>query len=312
MRFTRFEHNPIITPDQWPSVCEHGHANVNGPSLIATPDWLHGRLGRYYLYFAHHQGTYIRLAFADDLRGPWRLHETGTLRLQQTPFGHHIASPDVHVDHANRRIVMYYHGCCNRDPLIPWNQYTCVAQSSDGLEFVSASEPLCQSYLRCFDWRGGHYGIAMPGQFYRSADGLTNFQALTPTIADALCWPSRHTGEERKARHFAVQVRSDVLRLFFSRTGDCPEHIMMSEVPLNDDWTTWQPSRPVSVVKPELVWEGADCPQVASSGGASHQPVYQLRDPAINEEAGRTYLLYTIAGEKGIAIGELHDDDQAG
>ena len=35
------------------------------------------------------------------------------------------------------------------------------------------------------------------------------------------------------------------------------------------------------------------------------QPVNQLRDPAIFEEGGRIFLLYAIAGEQGIAIGEL-------
>jgi hypothetical protein len=35
------------------------------------------------------------------------------------------------------------------------------------------------------------------------------------------------------------------------------------------------------------------------------EPVNQLRDPAIFEDEGRIYLLYAIAGEQGIAIGEL-------
>lgn len=34
-------------------------------------------------------------------------------------------------------------------------------------------------------------------------------------------------------------------------------------------------------------------------------PVNQLRDPAIFEERGRTYLLYAVSGERGIAISEL-------
>ncbi|TGP23371.1 hypothetical protein, partial [Mesorhizobium sp. M1D.F.Ca.ET.234.01.1.1] len=55
-------HGPIITPGMLPG--DDG-ANINGPSLIRVPDWLPGRLGAYYLYFAHHTGTYIRLAFAD-------------------------------------------------------------------------------------------------------------------------------------------------------------------------------------------------------------------------------------------------------
>ena len=32
-------------------------ANIQGPSLIRTPDWLPNRLGRYYLYFADHKGS---------------------------------------------------------------------------------------------------------------------------------------------------------------------------------------------------------------------------------------------------------------
>ena len=36
--------------------------NINGPSLIRVPNWVEGRLSRYYLYFADHKGAYIRLA----------------------------------------------------------------------------------------------------------------------------------------------------------------------------------------------------------------------------------------------------------
>ena len=53
-------------------------SNINGPSLIRVPDWLPNPLGKYYLYFAHHKGEYIRLAYADDLSGPWTTYEAGT------------------------------------------------------------------------------------------------------------------------------------------------------------------------------------------------------------------------------------------
>lgn len=33
--------------------------------------------------------------------------------------------------------------------------------------------------------------------------------------------------------------------------------------------------------------------------------VNQLRDPAIHEESGVTYLLYAVAGERGIAIARV-------
>jgi len=36
-------------------------------------------------------------------------------------------------------------------------------------------------------------------------------------------------------------------------------------------------------------------------------PVRQLRDPGIYRENGKTYLLYSVAGENGIAIAELKE-----
>jgi hypothetical protein len=35
--------------------------------------------------------------------------------------------------------------------------------------------------------------------------------------------------------------------------------------------------------------------------------VRQLRDPAIFREDGRTYLIYSVAGESGLAIAELRE-----
>jgi len=53
---------------------------------------------------------YIRLAYADSVTGPWEIYSPGTLRLEQTPFVGHIASPNVHVDDDNELIRLYYHG----------------------------------------------------------------------------------------------------------------------------------------------------------------------------------------------------------
>ena len=91
MRARRFPENPIITQDMDAALGD----SINGPSLIRVPDWLPNPLGRYYLYFAHHQGKNIRLAYADDLAGPWTLHLPGSLQMTDTPYQHHIASPDV-------------------------------------------------------------------------------------------------------------------------------------------------------------------------------------------------------------------------
>jgi hypothetical protein len=132
----------------------------------------------------------------------------------------------------------------------------------------------------------------MPMFFSRSDDGLTGWERGPSFFGSA-------------HRHSAVLLRGDRLHVFLSCFGDCPEHIMVSTIDLCDDWRQWRPTKPVSLLKPEMDWEGADCPPEPSKIGAVHQRVRQLRDPAIHEEEGRTYLLYSVAGEAGIAIAQL-------
>ena len=67
VRATRFKENPLITLAMSRSIGD----NANGPTVIRVPAWVQRPLGRYYMYFAHHSGTFIRLAYADSLRGPW-------------------------------------------------------------------------------------------------------------------------------------------------------------------------------------------------------------------------------------------------
>ena len=67
----RFETNPIIRPGM-PGLEGADGANINGPSLIRVPAWADKPLGKYYLYFAHHGGKYIRLAYATALRARGR------------------------------------------------------------------------------------------------------------------------------------------------------------------------------------------------------------------------------------------------
>ncbi len=82
MRVTRLLDAPIITPDLHPSIGN----NIQGPSLIRVPDWVQSKLGTYYLYFADHKGSYIRLAHADNLRGPWKVYPPGSLQLADSHF----------------------------------------------------------------------------------------------------------------------------------------------------------------------------------------------------------------------------------
>src|SRR4051794_3814947 len=147
MQVRRFPENPIIRPHMDARMGD----NINGPSLIRVPDWVEQPLGRYYLYFAHHDGRYIRLAYADELPGPWRTHEPGVLPLAASHFAGHIASPDVQVDHEQRQIRLYSHGA--EAPSGSGHggpQYSRVALSSDGLDFEARPEILGKPYLRVF------------------------------------------------------------------------------------------------------------------------------------------------------------------
>ncbi len=202
MRAERLSDAPIVSPATDPSI----GANIQGPSLIRVPDWVRAPLGRYYLYFADHKGTYIRLAYADHLTGPWSTYGPGALALRDSlypteasaPAYAHIASPDVHVDRVERRLRMYYHGL-----LEDRTQRSRVAESGDGLRFTAREEVIALPYLRMFGWQGRHYGMAMPGVFYRSGDGLSGFES-GPVLF------------ERDMRHAALLVRDDVLHVFWT------------------------------------------------------------------------------------------------
>lgn len=291
----RLDENPLITPQTDPSI----GTNINGPSLIRVPAWVERPLGRYYLYFADHGGKYIRMAYADRLGGPWRVHAPGVLHLDQTICRHHVASPDVHVLHRRREIRMYFHG-----PVVDQReQCTFVAQSSDGLSFTPQPQILGPSYFRVFRYRSAWYAIAMTlpidspmthEVFLRSPDGVQPF-VRGPNLLD-------------RGRHTAVLRRGDRLLVFFSLKGDLPERILATCVDLRGDWRTWREGEHYEVIAPVHDYEGADLPVEPSSSGAARGLVCQLRDPAVYVERGRPYLLYSIAGESGIGMARLKLD----
>ncbi len=307
VRAERLLDAPIVGPQLHPSI----GVNIQGPSLIRAPDWIEEPLGRYYLYFADHKGRYIRLAYADALAGPWQVQVPGSLHLEQTPFPHqpppvppalleaaekrlaqlghsahvelttpHIASPDVHVDEANRRIVMYYHGLEEAG-----RQVSRVAWSADGLSFTSGTEILGQTYMRVFGYRGMTYALAMPGQFYRSANPLGGFEAGPLLFNEHM-------------RHAAVLLRGDTFLVFWTQVGHAPERILLSTIDLRADWMAWKESDPVEVLRPERPWEGADAPLEPSVRSVAYGMVNQLRDPAVFAEGDAVYLLYPIDAKK--------------
>ncbi|MEI6139150.1 MAG: hypothetical protein WCP85_07790 [Mariniphaga sp.] len=301
----RFAENPVIKPE----MLKNGDgANINGPSLIKVPDWIKSPLGKYYLYFAHHQGKYIRLAYADNLKGPWKIYEKGTLKREDCFFDdgtnklkvNHIASPDVLIDSEKKELVMYFHISAGKTPAgKPTPQVTLRATSKNGLDFQPATEILGESYFRVFKWENQFFAMAKAG-LYRSANGFSKFEKGPDTFLKI----NENNGDIH-LRHLALLQKGNLMYIFYSRIGDAPEHIQYSKMELTGDWKSWVATAPKSLLGPSKEYEGVAYPIKKSVSGASKTPVHELRDPAIFEEDGKTYLLYSVSGELGIAIAEL-------
>jgi hypothetical protein len=339
--------NPLITSSMSPRLSkladQQGSSNINGPSVIRVPEWVSKPLGRYYLYFAHHKGDFIRLAYADDPTGPWTIYEPGALSLADSGFPvnnvplesvksglrelwenfsvflirdylrlvykslvtdqkkrqirgidsakykvPHIASPEVVIDDVNQHIVMFYHG--QRDSLA---QVTRVAISTDGIEFVEQQIEIPGSYVRSFKYQDQYYLLGALGMLLRSDSLLGPYQIRRQPLFDV------------NIRHPAVWVEThrDLLHVFWTRVGDAPEHILQSQVSMLGAWHEWQATEGVSLVFPELPWEGGNLSIRSSLRGEISFPVRELRDPFLFvDDDNLKYLFYSGAGEQSIGV----------
>jgi hypothetical protein len=318
----RLASNPLITVSSSRSLGD----NVNGPSVMRVPSWIKQPLGRYYMYFAHHKGEFIRLAYADKLEGPWRVHEPGALHVRDSAFYRpqpdpptspdgfytHVASPEVYVDEGRNTVVMWFHGWWTNGQRWPiesvaaargwarqngFGQFTQMAESRDGIHFEIRPPITKESYLRVFREGDSLFALARLGVLLRSAGPASAFE----TGAN----PFRDGPYAGRVRHVALARRGQELFVFFSAIGDAPEHILVSTIGLAGNWQNWKASTPMDVLEPQTSYECPNLPVAPSEAGDVEGRVRQMRDPAIFEESGRTWLFYTICGEQGIAAAEL-------
>jgi hypothetical protein len=313
---------PLVTVNSSPTLA----GNVNGPALIRVPEWIQHPLGRYYLYFANHKGKFIRLAYANSVTGPWKIYEPGVLKVEDTAFNRpassvdtgslytHVASPDIYIDAVSHKIILWAHGMWTDGQ--PWpsdlssgqaqhwladhhyEQYTQAFESSDGVHFTSHPAITKTSYLRVFRYGDSFYSVSRLGRVGRSGDPFSEF-ALGQSLFQEAPWAGR-------VRHVALLRRGDTLHVFFTVIGDAPEHVQEATVDLTRPWQEWKADHPVDVLTSETNYECSQLPVSPSRAGDIDEPVHQLRDPAIFEDAGHVFLLYSTCGEQGIALAELH------
>ena len=318
----RLPQGPLITQEMSKTLGD----NVNGPSMIRVPAWIQHPLGHYYLYFAHHKGDHIRLAFADAVAGPWKIYEPGVLNVKDTLFYRpqpdpasspdslytHVASPEVYVDDANKRLVMFVHGMFTDGKAWPaeprealkwmrdnrYAQYSQTTISTDGLNF--APQPgITQknSYLRVFAWQGSYYSMGRLGVLGKAAELTGPYETGPSPFASGVY--------AAVIRHVGVVLRGETLYVFFSVIGDIPERIMMSAVPLKGDWHTWKASAAVEVLRPHETWECVELPVIPSKAGESEGKEHALRDPFVTEDGGKVIMFYSYCGEQGLAAADV-------
>jgi hypothetical protein len=253
------------------------------------------------------------------------VHDPGVLPVEETAFNRpqpdppetlddfytHVASPEVVVDEANRRLILWVHGWWTEGQRWPaesaaartwarahgYGQFTQAATSTDGLAFQVEPPITRTSYVRVFQHDGWWYGLSRLGLLSRTNDPLGRFEP-GPN-------PFRDGPYANRVRHVAVLPRGNTLHVFFSAIGDVPERILMSSLTMSSDWTTWRASPPREVLAPDTAYECPTLPLAPSEPGDVKGPVRQMRDPAVFEENGRVVLFYTVCGEQGIAAADV-------
>lgn len=347
--------NPIITQNMFPSNRRGDGANINGPSLVRIPDFVarRNRVNRnanYYLYFGHHGGEYIRMAWAANVDGPYTLYDAGASVGDRGVFDDnrnridldnnvgiqdsHLASPDVLVDEDNRRFIMYFHAGGYRFNGRNINsQRTFVNTSGSGAEFRRRdTEPvqLGDSYFRVFEDNNTLYAMDnrgiprrarsfnnpwRPTNGYYNGNSLPELWERNPNdfYQDRI---SRVTGEsrsQRRVRHTGIRVSGREAQIFFTERGDQQEHIRVSRINLNvSNWTRWNPTYPGNtILRPISGWEGGQFSTRRSEAGPAPENVNQLRDPDVfQDDDGSLYLIYAGGGEDGLGIAALQSNRQ--
>lgn len=195
-------HGVMISEKMLPN--EDGR-NINGPTVIKAPSWLKNAPGKYLMYFSHHTGSYIRMAYADKLTGPWKIYEGGVMDLAQiTKAGlswgpDHVASPEIWIDNEHQELWMYFHTPITPAPkfddpdyqkkVLQQKQATYRATSKDGIVWTTNGRKIAEHYLRVLPAEEAASGVlpaAAHSAIPMTASGFSTTSSLVPWSATPL------------------------------------------------------------------------------------------------------------------------------
>jgi hypothetical protein len=324
---------------------QEGYMNINGPSVISVPDWVENPLGKYYLYFAHHRGDSIRLAYADQIEGPWKVYEPGALSLPASGFPA-AAIPNQSLKAGIAELWNSVSIYLFRDSLLA--VYKSLGDQdlrrARGLKppqplrgHIASPEIVIDQQRRqlVMFFHGQRDSLSQVSGMAVSEDGI-NFKVLDNRIAGVylrsfeyqdnhyllgapgiLYRSDRLLGDYQPRsqslfgtdiRHSAVFRDGDRLTVVFSRAGDAPERLLLSTVDLSKaDWNDWQPTQALEILRAESRWEGADLAPLKSLRGETSERINDVRDPDLFvDKDGQQYLFYVGGGEQAIGVVRLN------
>ena len=309
------------------------------------PDWVVEPLGDYYLYFSHHKGDHLRLAYANHPNGPWTLYEAGILAFEDSGFPASDLPQRDPVD-ALMSTVRDYSISVWRDIFMAICQSLVTAQQQRKAQslamaattkaHIASPEIVVDNNHRQIEMfyhgqddtlsQSSRVALSHNGIDFRALDGVILGAYLRSLIfreayyllgapgilyrSDRLLGPfEAHSTSllDSDTRHTGIWLDGDTLRIVWSRVGDATERILLSSIDLsNDDWNQSRATASTELIRPMRDWEGANQPLMPSFRGEMGGSVNQLRDPFIfQDQDGQLYLVYTGGVEQAIGIVQL-------
>lgn len=286
-------------------------SNIMFGTIVRAASWHASPLDTYYCLFGHHDGTYIRLAHAPAVTGPWTVVPTGTTATLAAlnaaggySLGTHLSSPHLVVDMVNEIYVLFAHADSTG-----LGHETVVATSTDLVTWTFndsgaalASPAVGMTYVRPFSYGGVWYAVSNFLELFRSSDVAGIAGASYARQATLTTFRGPNPGS---ARHAAALVRGSTLVVFWSESDDYPEHLRYASLDLATagSWETWALGASSSLILPYTDGDGADLPFVEAVAGVAHARTRGLRDPGFFEDDdGTIWLIYAQAGEDALAV----------
>ena len=288
----------LVLPRKWDPGSEE---NINGPTLVEFECPLFPKLRLYLMYFGHHKGKYIRVAWAFSPTGPFRRVPLVRPLLLRDRFGErkgHVASPEVRTVGGKR--YMFAHSPSRH--FRPGKQITYMSRLRLGV-VCSRPKPIdLPSYARFFSLNGDMHAITNGADVFKLDSNSLETRQLDVDKSRLLVPESQDVIE--RVRHPQILAWLGHTLCFYTRVGDAPERVFVSLLEAKNPEEIMF-STPIELLRPREDYEGAHHNIEPSKSGISRRPENALRDPFVGEFGGQHFLYYSTAGEKGIACAEL-------